>query len=197
MTTLTAKAVSSEGATVANALDSPSSAVATEEIPPLRKAAIVLVSLEQSLASQLLQYLDRAAVEAVTWEIARLERIDPAEQEAVLEEFLGQGLRRLCFVFEDLLRMEDRDVRGGYHEEDLATWALAIAGAAPPVRAKVFGALDPGSAASLRAHLESMGPFRLSEAEAAQADLAERFRRLHDQGSVRLPDPSGRDEVLV
>ena len=37
----------------------------------------MLVSLEQSLASQFLSHLDRSAVEAVTWEIARLERVDP------------------------------------------------------------------------------------------------------------------------
>src|SRR4051794_29581725 len=92
-------------------------------MPPVRKAAIVLVSLEQSLASQLLAHLDRSSVEAVTWEIARLDRIDPAEQAAVLEEFLGLGLRRLCFVFEDLPRMNDRELRGAYHHEDLATWA--------------------------------------------------------------------------
>ena len=33
---------------------------------PLRKAAILVVSLEQPLASQLLAQLDRSAVEAVT-----------------------------------------------------------------------------------------------------------------------------------
>src|SRR4051812_29591492 len=83
-------------------------------MPPLRKAAIVLVSLEQSLASQLLAHLDRSSVEAVTWEIARLERVDPVEQAAVLDEFLALGLRRLCFVFEDLHRMSDDDLRGAY-----------------------------------------------------------------------------------
>ena len=126
--------------------------------------------------------LDRSSVEAVTWEIARLERIDPAEQAAVLDEFLGLGIRRLCFVFEDLLRMQDQDIRRAYHHEDNPTWALALAGAAPPVRAKVLGALDAGSAAALRQSLEGLGPFRLSDAEAAQAEIAERFRRLHDQG---------------
>src|SRR5271157_764577 len=114
----------------------------THEIAPLRKAAIVLVSLEQSLASQLLGHLDRAAVEAVTWEIARLDRIDPAEQAAVLEEFLGLGLRRLCFVFDDLVRMQDRDIQAAFHSEDVTTWALALAGAAPQVRARVLAALD-------------------------------------------------------
>ncbi len=176
---------------------SASSPLALAQVSPLRKAAIVLVSLEQSLASQLLANLDRAAGEAVTLEIARLERIDPALQAAVLDEFLGLGLRRLCFVFDDLLRMSDRDIRGAYRHEDMAIWALAIAGAAAPVRAKVLGSLEPASAAALRRFLEGMGPFRLSDAEAAQAEIAERFRRLHDRGSVSLPDPSGREEVLV
>jgi flagellar motor switch protein FliG len=166
-------------------------------MPPLRKAAIVLVTLEQSLASQLLAHLDRSSVEAVTWEIARLDRIDPAEQAAVLDEFLGLGLRRLCFVFEDLLRMSDDDLRGAYHDEDVITWALALAGAAPPVRAKVLGALGASSASALRRSLEGLGPFRLSDAEGAQAEIAEGFRRLYDQGAISLPNSSGREEVLV
>src|SRR5206468_9406530 len=89
---------------------------------PLRKAAILLVSLEQPLASQLLAQLDRTAVEAVTLEIARLERVAPAEQHAVLEEFYSLGLRRLRFVFDDLVRMDDPDIRQAYHDEDAATW---------------------------------------------------------------------------
>ncbi len=108
---------------------------------PLRKAAILLVSLEQPLASQLLAQLDRGAVEAVTLEIARLDRIDPVEQQSVLEEFYGLGLRRLRFVFDDLARMDDRDIQEAYHEEDAASWALALAGASRPVCAKVLGAL--------------------------------------------------------
>jgi flagellar motor switch protein FliG len=170
---------------------------AMHEIAPLRKAAIVLVSLEQSLASQLLSQLDRAAVEAVTWEIARLDRIEPVEQAAVLEEFLGLGLRRLCFVFDDLVRMQDGDIQAAFHSEDVATWALALAGAAPRVRARVLAALDSEASEELQRSLESLGPFRLSDAEVAQAEIAERFRHLHDRGSISLPDPSGREEVLV
>jgi flagellar motor switch protein FliG len=166
-------------------------------IPSMRKAAIVLVSLEQSLASQLLSHLDRAAVEAVTWEIARLERVDPDDRASVLEEFYGLGLRRLCFVFDDLLRMADADIRAACHEEDLQTWALALAGAAAPVRAKVLAALSSTTAKRLREALEHLGPFRLSDSEAAQLEIADRLRRLYDHGRISLPEPSGRDEVLV
>ncbi len=167
------------------------------EPSPLRKAAIVLVSLEQSLASQLLSHLDRSAVETVTWEIARLERVDPEEREAVLEEFYGLGLRRLCFVFDDLIQMGDADIRAAFHEEDIETWALALAGASATVRAKVLGALSASASDALKRQLENLGPFRLSDSESAQLEIADRLRRLHDRGWISLPEPNGRDEVLA
>ena len=168
-----------------------------EDLGPLRKAAILVVSLEQPLASQLLAQLDRSAVEAVTLEIARLERISPDDQRSVLEEFYGLGLRRLRFVFEDLLKMDDTEIREAYHAEDAPTWALALVGAARPVRAKVLGALIAPAADDLGRHLAQIGPFRLDEAEAAQADLADRLRRLHDHGQLTLPDPNGQEAILV
>jgi flagellar motor switch protein FliG len=167
------------------------------EVSELRKAAIVLVSLEQSLASQLLSHLDRSAVEMVTWEIARLDRVDPAERAGILTEFYGLGLRRLCFVFEDLVKMSDIDIRAAFHEEDVDVWALALAGAAPAVRAKVLGSLSASSSGALRQHLDHLGPFRLSDSEAAQLEIVDRLRRLHDRGRISLPEPSGREEVIV
>ena len=35
------------------------------------------------------------------------------------------------------------------------------------------------------------------DAEAAQADLADRLRRLHDHGQITLPDPNGQEAILV
>jgi len=169
----------------------------SDESMPIRKAAILLVSLEQPLASQLLAQLDRQAVEAVTLEIARLERIAPGEQQAVLEEFYGLGLRRLRFVFEDLVKMDDTDIREAYHDEDVTTWALALGGAARPVRAKVLRALPAASATALARVLDQLGPFRLDDSEAAQMDIAERLRRLHDHGRLTLPDPNGQEAILV
>jgi flagellar motor switch protein FliG len=189
----------------ARGADSPASATSNAEDPavsvdaisPVRKAAIVLVSLEQSLASQLLSHLDRSAVESVTWEIARLERIEPSERAAVLDEFYGLGLRRLCFNFDDLVKMDDSEIRTAFHEEDNETWALALAGAAVTVRTKVLHALSPMAADQLGIRLNHLGPFRLSDSEAAQLEIIECFRRLYDYGRITLPEPTGQDEVLV
>ena len=169
----------------------------SEDLGALRKAAILVVSLEQPLASQLLAQLDRSAVEAVTLEIARLERISPEDQRSVLEEFYGLGLRRLRFVFEDLVKMDDTKVRDAYHAEDAPTWALALVGAARPVREKVLGALIAPAADDLKRRMALIGPFRLDEAESAQAELADRLRRLHDYGQLTLPDPNGQEAILV
>ena len=167
------------------------------DLTPLRKAAILLVSLEQPLASQVLANLERQDVEAVTLEIARLEGVDPEEQQAVLEEFYGLGVRRLRFVFEDLVKMDDKEIREAYHEEDAPTWALALAGSSRVVRLKVLEALDAGSSEGLSRRLERMGPFRLDECEAAQSQVTETLRILHDHGHITLPDPNGQEVLLV
>lgn len=172
-------------------------ASATSTADSLRKAAILVVSLEEPLAAQLLSRLDRAAVEAVTLEMARLERIDAAEQNAVLEEFFASGLKRLRFLFEDLVRLDDEAIRSACHDEDRAIWALALAGASGPVRSKVLLALPRASADALRHQLSHLGAFRLADAEAAQTDLAERLRRLHDLGRISLPDLDGQEDAVV
>jgi flagellar motor switch protein FliG len=167
------------------------------EASTLRKAAILVISLEEPLAAQLLARLDRAAVEAVTLEMAHLDRVDPDEQRAVMDAFVSEGLKRLQFQFDDLSRLEDRSIQLAFHDEDAALWALALAGASGPLQAKVLAALPQPSGEALRGRLAHFGPFRLADAEAAQAELAEHVRRLHDQGCLTLPDRDGQEEFLV
>lgn len=167
------------------------------DTPPIRKAAILVVSLEQPLASKLLAQLDRTTVEAVTLEIARLERIDPAEQESVLEEFYGLGVRRLRFVFDDLVRLSPEDLRAAFRDDDAPAWALALASSSRSVQSRVLELLSPTSAQRLRGLLEGLGPYRLQDAEAAQAELTDLIRGLHDDGRITLPAPVERESILV
>lgn len=167
------------------------------ELPPLRKAALLVVSLDENHAAQLLAQLDRAAVEAVTLEMARLDSIEPADQRAVLEEFLALGLRRRRFLFDDIVRLADRDIRAAFDDEDAATWTLALAGAPRSLQKKVLAALRADTARDLERRLTLLGPFRLDDAESAQADLAERLKRLHDLGEISLPDPEANDDIIV
>ena len=60
-----------------------------------------------------------------------------------------------------------------------------------------MAALAAAPASRLRHDLDHLGPFRLSDSEAAQLEIAERLRRLYDRGRIVLPEPNGREEVLV
>ena len=138
------------------------------------------------------------SVEAVTWEIARLDRIDPAEQAAVLEEFLGLGLRRLCFVFEDLLRMDDREIRAG-----LSRRGRRHLGAGPRRRGRrrcgprSWGPSTAPRPPALRRSLESLGPFRLSDAEGGPGRDRRTVPASLRPGRDQPARPQGREEVLV
>lgn len=166
-------------------------------IPPLRKAAILVVSLEQPLASKLLAHLDRADVEAVTLEIARLDRIDPEEQRIVLEEFYSLGLRRMRFLFEDVARLAPAELRAVFRQAERRTWTLALAGSSRSVQSRVLASLESGESRRLEAELLALGPFRLNDAEAAQAELLDLLRLLHDRGQLTLPAPLEPGAVLV
>jgi len=53
----------------------------------IRKAAILLMSLDKPLAAEVVSQLSRRMVEMVTLEIAKIEDVTKDEQEAVLDEF--------------------------------------------------------------------------------------------------------------
>ncbi len=59
----------------------------TSDIPGPRKAAILLVSLSQNQAAEILEDLNREQVEEISMEIAQLKDVSPEERNAVIEEF--------------------------------------------------------------------------------------------------------------
>ncbi len=57
-----------------------------------QKAALILIQLGREQAAKVLSQLDDAEIEELTTEIARLERVDTATADAVLEEFYAASL---------------------------------------------------------------------------------------------------------
>ncbi|MDA3849882.1 MAG: flagellar motor switch protein FliG [Spirochaetaceae bacterium] len=58
-----------------------------EELTGKRKAAIFLVSMGSEIATQIFNNLNEQEIETLTWEIARLDKIDSADRDMVLQEF--------------------------------------------------------------------------------------------------------------
>jgi flagellar motor switch protein FliG len=63
--------------------------------PALRKAAIVILSLDKPLAAEVLSQLRKDEVEALTMEITRLSDVTKEEQEVAIDEFYNLGMARV------------------------------------------------------------------------------------------------------
>ena len=61
----------------------------------VRKAAILLLTLEKPIAAEVLSQLPKQLVEAVTLEIAKIDDITKDQVEAVLREFRGMARERV------------------------------------------------------------------------------------------------------
>lgn len=61
---------------------------------PVRKSAILLLTLDKPLAKEVISQMPREVVEKVTLEIARLKNVTRAEQEKVLDEFYSAARER-------------------------------------------------------------------------------------------------------
>ena len=72
---------------------------------------------------------------------------------------------------------------------------IALKGAEPEMREKIFSNMSSRAAETLREDLESKGPVRLSEVEAQQKEILKTVRRLGDEGQIMIG--GGGDESFV
>jgi len=72
---------------------------------------------------------------------------------------------------------------------------IALKGASPEIRDKVFKNMSSRAAETLREDLDSRGPVKLSEVESEQKEMLKIVRRLADEGQIVLA--SGGDDEYV
>ena len=99
---------------------------------------------------------------------------------------LADEIRRLMFVFEDLLKLDDKAIQALLKEVDNSQWSVALKGAAEDLRERVLGNLSNRAADMLREEMEYLGPVKLSEVEAAQGLVVDTVRRLEDTGQITV-----------
>lgn len=99
---------------------------------------------------------------------------------------LAQKILDTMFVFEDLLKLDDKSIQLALREVAADKLVLSLKGASSTLREKILGNLSARAAQSLREDLESLGPVRLSEVEAQQKEIIKTVRRLADEGQIVL-----------
>ncbi|MFO7602365.1 MAG: flagellar motor switch protein FliG [Gammaproteobacteria bacterium] len=102
------------------------------------------------------------------------------------DEEMGQGIQDLMFVFDNLVDMEDRGIQALLREISSDNLIVALKGADAAVKEKILKNMSKRAGEMLRDDLESKGPVRVSEVEAAQKEILSVARRMADSGEISL-----------
>jgi len=108
---------------------------------------------------------------------------------------LAQKIMDNMFVFDDLIKLDDKGFQSLLKEVQTESLIIALKGASPEIREKVFKNMSSRAAETLREDLESRGPVKLSEVEGEQKEMLKIVRRLADEGQIVLS--SGGDDDYV
>ena len=106
---------------------------------------------------------------------------------------LAQKIQDNMFTFDDLEKLDDKGIQTLLKEVQSESLIIALKGATPEMREKVFRNMSSRAAETLREDLESRGPVRVSEVEAEQKELLKIVRRLADEGQIQLSSGSDDD----
>ena len=104
-----------------------------------------------------------------------------------------------AFVFEDVLKLEDRTIQLVLKETDSKDLALALRGASDEVKEKILANMSQRAAETLREEMEFMPPQRRRVIEEAQTKIVAVIRRLEDAGAIFISrgEADGEDEQVV
>ena len=106
---------------------------------------------------------------------------------------LVQQIQDNMFTFDDLDKLDDKGVQALLKEVQSESLVIALKGATPQMREKVFKNMSSRAAETLREDLDSRGPVKVSEVEAEQKEMLKIVRRLADEGQLQLGGGGGDD----
>ncbi|MBI4569862.1 MAG: flagellar motor switch protein FliG [Planctomycetes bacterium] len=132
-----------------------------EEVDGVKSAADILKTVPD-------RAIERAVLEA-------LEEEDPE---------LADKIRKLMFVFDDILLVNDKGIQNVMKEVDPEELATALKNANDELKDKFFKNMSSRAADILKEDMEFMGPVRAADVESAQAAIIDVVRRLEEQGDL-------------
>ncbi len=157
--------------------------------------------LESRLSDIVSQTFDKAG--GVDSAAAILNLADRSTEKGILENLetddpdLVEQIRRLMFVFEDIMLINDKGIQSVLKEVDNDELALALKTASDDLKEKIFGNMSERASQLIKEDMEYMGPVRLSDVEAAQQKIVDIVRRLEDAGEIIIQGRGGESELVV
>ncbi|MGP1346394.1 MAG: flagellar motor switch protein FliG [Phycisphaerales bacterium] len=157
--------------------------------------------LESRLSAMLTQSMEKAGGVPTVAEMLNL--TDRSTEKAIMEGLeaedpdLVEEIRRLMFVFEDIVLVDDKGIQAVLREVDNEELTLALKTASEDLKSKIFGNMSERAATLVKEDMEYMGPVRLADVEAAQQRIVDVVRRLEEAGEIIIAGRGGQEEMIV
>ena len=157
--------------------------------------------LESRLSSMLGQSMEKAGGIETVAEILNL--ADRSTEKSIMEGLesedpdLVEQIRRLMFVFEDILKVNDKGIQAVLKEIENSDLSLALKTASEPLKEKIFKNMSERAAALIKEDMQYMGPVKVSDVEAAQQRVVDIVRRLEESGDVVVEGRGGETDQMV
>jgi flagellar motor switch protein FliG len=101
-----------------------------------------------------------------------------------VSEELSAEVRRLLFVFEDIVKLDDRSIQLVLREADQKDLALALRGVSDDVKQRILANMSERGAQMLVEEMEFQPPQRKRVVEEAQGRVVAIVRRLEEAGAI-------------
>lgn len=119
--------------------------------------------------------------------MSRVEEKDPE---------LAEEIRKLMFVFEDLVYVDDKGIQALLKEVDNQKLVIALKTAPEEIKMKLFKNMSNRAATLLNEDLDALGPTKLSDVEKAQAEIVQKCKELEAQGKAFISRGSDGDALV-
>jgi flagellar motor switch protein FliG len=135
----------------------------------------------------MLNYVDGELTEKV------LSALEPENETAVA------AVRDLMFVFDDIMTIDKEGIKALLAKVDRKILTLALKGTSENMRGHFTQCMSSRSAEMLGEDMEALGPVRIRDVTAAQAQVVTVVRQLQKDGSIaaRTASSSGGDDYVV
>ena len=156
--------------------------------------------LERKLSTVMGQdYTSTGGIEAL---VELINNVDRGTEKTIIESLedsepeLAEEVKKLMFVFEDIILLDDRGIQQvlrGVENKDLS---LALKGSSEEVKEKVLKNMSKRAGDTMREEMEYMGPVRVKDVQDAQQKIVNVIRKLEESGEIVIARGS-EDEMIV
>ena len=164
----------------------------------------IIADIENGLRSRLASFMNQTfdSVGGVG-SVAKILNVTDRATERELMDSLGEDdpdlveeIRRLMFVFDDIIKLTDRDIQTLHKNVDQSLWAMALKGAKTELKDKVLKNMSSRAAQVLEEEMDFLGTVKLSQVEKVQQQIVDKIRVLKENNEISNVNGADNEEFI-